>query len=297
MHEVLDIYTKSLLPFFSFRIWDLGIKLEVIEYDEDDAEGPTNQICWDWVDTIWPLLAPKVIYLEFYESLIKDEILFTLLNISQQLKVLKIYHVDYSPKKILYKVNRLQSLEELELHFFLPLNPDEEIKVLGIIPKTLRKLCVKSVLKECEFVIKDLINVIKFCSSHLESLELFDVSWSYEIMESIVNLNMKLKKFGLHMVDRMDYRRAPEIILLLLKTKWPLVDLKLCADCFTYEHVFAITNTFKDLEKLSVSGLSERAFETMAGIDGSSFEALSKLTNSISSLTKLKSLYIGVERK
>ncbi|KAF0768557.1 Uncharacterized protein FWK35_00001548 [Aphis craccivora] len=291
MYDVLNIYTKSLLPFFAFRILEIGIE------DLGNAECSTNQNCWDWVYTIWPLLAPKVIYLEFIESIeLRDDILPALLNVTQQLKGLKIRDVGYCRGKILYEVNRIQSLEELELQYTPALDVDDKTKMLGIIPKTLRKLCVKSVPKECEFVINDLINVIKFCSSHLKSVELFEVGQIYEIMESMVNLNMNLKKFGLHMVDHMDCDRAPEIILLLLKTQWPLVDLKLCAYSFTYDHVFAITNTFKDLEKLSVSGLSERAFETMAGIDGSSFEALSRLTNSISSLTKLKSLYIGIER-
>lgn len=291
MDDVLKIYTKSLLPFFAFRILEIGIE------DLDYAEGSTNENRWDWVYTIWPLLAPKVIYLEFIETIqLRDDILPALLNVTQQLKGLKIRDVGYCRGKILYEVNRLQSLEELELQYAPALMFDNKTKMLGLIPETLRKLYVTFVPKECEFVIKDLINVIKFCSSHLQSVELIEVGQTYEMMELMVNLNMNLRKLGLHMVDWTDCHRAPEIILLLLKTKWPLVDLKLCADSFTYDHVFAITNTFKDLEKLSVSGLSERAFETMAGINGSSFEALSRLTNSIDSLTKLKSLYIGVER-
>jgi len=294
MHDLLNIYTKSLLPYFSFRILGLEIK---IEDDEDDAVGSTKIDCWDWVHTIWPLLAPKVIYLEFFETVeIRDGILPALLSATQKLKVLKIRHVQYSYKKILFKVNRLQSLEELEIEYIHTfIHPADETKLLGVIPETLRKLCVKSLSKESKFIIEDLIKVIKFCSSHLQSLELYDVSLTYEVMKSMVNLNMELKKFNLCMVDPTDCARASEIISLLLKTQWPLVDLKLCANCFTYEHVFAITKTFKDLEKLKVSGRSERSFETLAGINRSS-KALSRLTNSINSLTKLKSLYIGVER-
>ncbi|KAE9545727.1 hypothetical protein AGLY_001270 [Aphis glycines] len=297
MHDVLNIYTKSLRPYFAFRILGLEIKTEDDE-DEDDVIDLTKKDCWDWVYTIWPLLASKVTYLEFFDTVkIRGGILPALLSVTQQLKVLKIRHVQYNYKKILHKVNRLQSLEELEIEYIHTfIHSEDDTKLLGVIPETLRKLCVKSLSNESKFIIKDLIKVIKFCSSHLQSLELFDVNMTYKVMKSMVNLNMNLKKFHLCIVNPIDCARLPEIISLLLKTQWPLVDLKLRANCFTYEHVFTITDTFKDLEKLSVSGRSERSFETLTGISGSSFETLSRLTKSIDSLTKLKSLYIGVER-
>lgn len=288
MHNILNIYTKSLLPFFSFRIWSLGEQMK-------PPIDSINKNCWDWVNTIWPLLAPKVIYLEFLETgEFRGEILPAFLNVTQQLKVLKIRRLNYS-EKVLCKINRLQSLEELELEFVYTFNLDKT-KLLEVIPETLRKLSVKCTSMESKFIIDGLINLIKVCSSHLESLELCDVDLTYKVMESMVNLDMKLKKFSLLMINPMDCDNAPEIISVLLKTQWPLVDLELCANTFTYEHVLAITNTFKDLEKLSVTGICERSFETMAGISGSSFEALSRLTNSIDSLSKLKSLYIGVKR-
>ncbi|XP_025192401.1 uncharacterized protein LOC112592531 [Melanaphis sacchari] len=293
IHDVLKIYTKSLLPFFAFRICGLGVKIQDVE--EDDAASSINKNHWNWVYTVWPLLAAKVIYLEFFDTVeFNDDILPALLNVTQQLKVLKIHNLQYSSKKELYKVNRLQSLEELVLDNLQTHNIDKN-KLLGIIPEQLRKLCLKSMWSS-KFIIEDLTNILKFCSSHLESLELIDVDVTPELMESIVSLNMKLKKFSLFLADSMHYDHEPEIILPLFKTQWPLVDLTLCAECLTYEHLYVITSTFKDLEKLSVSGRSGTSFEVMVGISGSSFDSLTKLTDSIDSLTKLKSLYIGVER-
>jgi len=298
--DVLKIFTNSLLPYFAFRIYDLGLivyeDVPITEtYKKALVSFEAEKKRFEFVHTIWPLLASKVVYLEFVNAVeFYYETLPGLLNPTQQLKVLKICGIQYSHEKVLEKVNRLQSLEELVLENVHSLRLNKE-KLLKIIPETLRKLCVKSMWRS-EFIIKDLSNVIQFCSSHLESLELFDVNLTFEVMQSIVNLNLKLKKFELYLRNSMYHINDPEIILLLLKTQWPLVDLKLCANCLTYENVFAIMNTFKDLEHLTVSSLSEGAFETMAGISGSSFEALSRLTNLIDSLTKLKSLYVGVQR-
>lgn len=290
VHDVLNIYTKSLRPYFAFRILSRKKKTE------DDAVDSTEKDCWDWIYTIWPLLAPKVTYLEFFDRVkIKDGILPALLSVTPQLKVLKIRRVKCNYKKILHEVNRLQSLEELEIEYSHTFDhPEDDTKLLGVIPETLRKLCVKSLSNENKFIIEDLIKVITFCSSHLQSLELFDVNMTYEMMQSMVNLNMNLRKFDLCIVNPIDCARVPKIISLLLKTQWPLVDLRLRASCFAYDHVSDIMDTFKDLEKLLVSGRSES--ETLAGITGSSFESLSRLTKSINSLTKLKHLFIGVDR-
>uniref|UniRef100_A0A2S2PN23 F-box domain-containing protein n=1 Tax=Schizaphis graminum TaxID=13262 RepID=A0A2S2PN23_SCHGA len=285
MIDVLKIYTKSLRPFFAFRI-------SVFE-DEKLYYGSSsiNKNQWHWVYTVWSFLGAKVVYLEvFIPEKFNDGILPALLNVTEQLKVLKINNLRFSSNEELYKVNRLQSLEELVLVNLHIHNIDKK-KLLGIIPKQLRKLCF-NFMPNSKFIIEDLTDIFKFCSSHLESLELIDIEVTLALMESIVSLNMKLKKFGLSI----NYDQEPEIILPLFKTQWPLVDLQLSGECLTYEHLFAITNTFKDLENLSVTGKSISSFEVLVGISGSSFDSLTKVTKSINSLKKLKSLCIGVER-
>lgn len=71
------------------------------------------------------------------------------------------------------------------------------------------------------------------------------------------------------------------LLWLLFKTQWPLIDLTLRAVCLTNEHLFTITNKFKNLENLSV--FSDFATVTEEGID------------SFSALRKLKNLYLGFE--
>jgi len=274
MIDVLKIYTKSLRPFFAFCI-------------VFDAIGPNRE----WVYTVWSFLGGKVVYLEVFVPVkCNDGILPALLNVTKQLKVLKINNLELSSKEELYKVNRLQSLEELVLYKPELHNIDKK-KLLGIIPKQLRKLCLID-MQNSNFIIEDLTEVFKLCSSHLVSLEFFGVDVTLAFMESIASLNMKLKKFALSL----DYDQGPEVILPLFKTQWPLVDLQLRGERLTYEHLFAITNNFKDLQNLSVTGKSVSSFEVLVGIDGSSFNSLTKVTKSINSLKKLQTLCIGVER-
>ncbi|XP_026811737.1 uncharacterized protein LOC113552913 [Rhopalosiphum maidis] len=287
MIDVLQIYAKSLRPLFAFRISIIAKILDEAYY----GARSINKNQWDWVYTVWSFIGAKVVYLEVFISVkCNDGILPALLNVTKQLKVLKIHDLTLCSEEELYKVNRLESLEELVLDKLEIHNIDKK-KLLGIIPKQLRKLCL-NYMQNSNSIIEDLTDVFKQCSSHLVSLELICIDVTLALMESIVSLNMKLKKFGL----TLDYDQGPEVILPLFKTQWPLVDLQLRGECLTYEHLFAITNTFKDLENLSVTGKSVSSFEVLVGIAGSSFDSLRKVTKSINSLKKLKSLCVGVER-
>jgi hypothetical protein len=274
MIDVLKIYTKSLRPFFAF-----SISVEEILPN-----------C-DWVYTVWSFLGAKVVYLEvFVSTKLNDGILPALLNVTKQLKVLKIHNLHFFSEEELYKVNRFQSLEELVLDTLEIHNIDKK-KLMGIIPKQLRKLCLIDMLNS-NFILEDLTEVFKLCSSHLVSLELTGIDVTLALMESIVSLNMKLEKFALSL----DFDQGPEVILPLFKTQWPLVDLQLRGECLTHEHLLTITNKFKDLQHLSVTGKSISSFEEIVGIDGSTFNSITKITKSINSLKKLKTLYIGSEK-
>lgn len=247
IRNVLEIYTKSWRAFLKFKFCGLGILL----HDEDDAQIPINKN--HWVYTVWPLLAPKVIFLEFFDTVeFHDDILPALLNVTQKLKVLKIHNLQYSSKEELYKVNRLQSLEELVLDNLHTHNIDKR-KLLGIIPKQLRKLCLKSMWSS-KSIIEDLTEVLKFCSFHLETLKLMNMDVTPELMQSIASLGMKLKKFCLSLVSSIHHVHEPEVIEPLFKTQWPLTSLMLRADFLSREHLVSINNVFQNIKVLSLFG-------------------------------------------
>jgi hypothetical protein len=280
IQEALKVYTKSLRAFFTFKICGLGISFQ--NNDEDDPEILINEN--HWVKTVWPLLATKVFFLEFFDTVeFIDDILPALLNETQHLKALKIHNLQYSPKEELHKVKRLQLLEELTLDNLQTDNIDND-KLFGIIPKQLRKICLKSMWCS-KFIIDDINKVLNYCSFYLETLELINIDVTPELMRSIASLGMKLKRFCLVIADSMYYDHEPQIIWPLFKTQWPLIDLTLRADCLTNEHLYIITNTFKNLEKLSVSSDSATCNVTKDGID------------SFVTLKKLKTLYVGFGRE
>lgn len=106
MQKALKVYTKSLRTFLTIKICGLGVTFQ--DNDEDDAESLINEN--HWVKTVWPLLATKVLSLEFFDTVeFIDGILPAILNESQHLKVLKIHNLQYSAEEELCKVKRLVS--------------------------------------------------------------------------------------------------------------------------------------------------------------------------------------------
>lgn len=246
---VLEIFTKSLRAFFKFKIYGLGIIFQGC----NTSQRAINEN--HWVKTTWPLLAAKVFSLELFDTVeLVDGILPALLNATQQLKVLTIHNLKYSAKDELNTIKKLESLEELTLNNFQTDNIDNS-KLLKVIPKQLKKLCLKSVWNS-QLIYEDIINILNYCSFNIESLELINIDVSLELMESITSINMKLKIFRLILADTFHYDHEPEIFMPLFKTKWPLVDLTVVADCLTYEHFNIILDTFKSLKKLSVPASS-----------------------------------------
>lgn len=279
IQDVLKVYTKSKRAFLSFKICGLGVSS--MSDDEDNANYIVNEN--HWVKTVWPLLAAKVVSLEFFDTVeFVDNILQEMLNEAKQLKVLKIHNLQYSAEEELYKVTRLQSLEELKLNNLQTENIDKS-KLLGVIPKQLRKICLESMWGS-SFIIEDITQVLSYCSVYLETLELISIDVTPKLMQSIANLDMKLRKFCLILADSMHYDHEPGVLWPLFKTQWPLVSLTLRADCLTNEHLITISNTFKNLENLSVSSDSKTSHVDDFGID------------SLGSLRKLKTLYIGFGR-
>lgn len=277
-HEIQDalkVYSKSLRAFFSIKICGLGIKFQT---GNEDIINVVNEN--HWVNTVWPLIADKVFFLEFFDTVkFVENILFTMLNATKRLKILKIHNLQRTSKGELFKVKRLQTLEELNLVNVRTDDIDKN-KLLGIIPKTMKKISLKSMLGS-KFIIEDIVNVLSYCSLYLETLELIDIDVTPELMRSITCLNMKLKRFSLILADPLHYDHEPEMVWPLFKTHWPLLDLTLRADCLTDQDLFSISSTFKNLENLSVS--------SYAG----TFEVTNKGKDSLGSLKKLKSLYIG----
>lgn len=271
--NVLKIYTKSIRAFFIFKICGLGI---TFNGDDDGClidEG-------HWVKTVWPLLSTKVISLEFFNTVeFIDGILPAILNGTDKLKLLKIHNFQYSPIDELYKVKRLQSLEQLTLNNCQVENINKN-KLLGIIPKQLRKICLKSMWGS-QFIIEDITRVLSYCSLYLETLELISIDVTPELMQSIAGLDMKLKKFCLILAECMHYEHEPEMLCPLFNTKWPLISLTLRADCLTNKHLCTIANTFKNLENLSLSSDTSTNNVTEDGI------------NALGSLKNLKTIYIG----
>lgn len=277
IQNILKIYTKSLRAFFMFKICGLGVLFQ----DNDDAGNLVNES--HWVNTVWPLLAAKVFSLEFFDTVeFVDDILPAILNKTEQLKVLKIHNLQYSPKEELYKIKRLQSLEELKLDNF-QIDSIDKGKLLKMVPKYLRKICLKSMWCS-KLIIEDITKVLNYCSFNLETLELINIDVTPELMQSIASVDMKLKYFYLVLASSMHYDHEPEILWPLFKTYWPLVGLTLHADCLTDEHLYIITDTFKNLENVSVS--SDNACNvTEDGLD------------IFDSLKKLKTLYVGFGKK
>lgn len=272
IQDVLKVYTKSFRPFFSIKICGLGVSFQ--NSDDDYTERFINEK--HWVKTVWPLLATKVFFLEFFDTVeFVDGILPAILNETGQLKILKIHNLQYSHKEELLKIKRLQSLKELTLDNFLTDNIDEN-KLFGIIPKQLCKICLKSLWCSRD-IIEDLTKVLNYCSHYLETLELIDIDVTPELMQSISSIaDMKLKHFCLVLADSLYYEHEPETIWPLFKTQWPLICLTLYADCLTNEHLFMIADSFKNLESLSVSNdTSVTCHVTNDGID--SFRSLKKL--------------------
>ncbi|VVC28359.1 F-box domain,Leucine-rich repeat domain, L domain-like [Cinara cedri] len=243
----LEIFSKSLRPFFKFRICGLGISFQ--DSDDNTANDMTDNLVNKnhWVKTTWPLLAAKVIFLEFFDTVeFADDILPAILNETQQLKVLLIHNLQYSPNNELNKIKRLDSLEQLTLDNFLTDNIDKN-KLLGIIPKQLKTICFKSMWSS-QLIIKDITNILNYCSFYLESLELINIDVTTELMQSISTIDMRLKKFSLILADTMHYEHDPKILMPLIKTKWPLLDLTLAADCLTDEFIETVFNTFENLQ-------------------------------------------------
>lgn len=275
-HEIqnaLEVYTKSVRPFFSFKICGLGI---ISGYSNENFKSLVGKN--HWVNIIWPLVAKKVFYLEFFDTIeFVPDILPAMLNATQQLQVLKIHNLQYSPDGELYKVKKLQSLKELNLDNFLTDNIDKN-KLLGIIPEHLRKICLKSMLGS-ESIIGDIVNILSYCSLSLETLELINIDVTPALMRSILCLGIKLKHFCLTLVDSMHYDHEPEILWPLFKTQWPLIGLTLHADCLTNGHFYKIIQTFNDLEILSIS-----SDETTLSIN-------EEIVNSLDTLKQFKTLY------
>lgn len=269
IEDVLKVYSRSLRAFFSIKICGLGITGSLVNASH-------------WVNTLWPLLADKVFFLEFFDTVeFVEDILPAMLN--KRLKVLKIHNLQFSPKGELHKVKRLEKLEEINLDNFETDNIDRN-QLLGIIPKNIKKICLKS-MWSAPFIIGDIVNVLSYCSSHLETLELIDIDVTPNLMRSISCVDMRLKKFCLILADSIHYDHKPEMLWPLFKAQWPLLGLTLRADCLTNKHLYDITRTFENLENLSVSSDVETSKVTEEGID------------SLGSLKKLKTLYIGFGRE
>lgn len=273
IQKALKVYTNSVRAFLAFKICGLGVL-----FQDSDEESLINEN--HWAKTVWPLLANKVFFLEFFDTVeFIDGILPAILNETQNLKVLKIHNLQYSSKEELYKVKRLQSLEELTLDNIQTDNIYNN-KLLGIIPKQLRKICLKSMWCS-KFIIEDINKVLNYCSYYLETLELINIDVTPELMRSIASIGMKLRRFCLVLADSLHYDHEPEIIRPLFKTQWPLIDLTLRADCLTNEDLYIISNTFKNLENLSVSS------------DCTTSNVTDEVIDSFDALRKLKNLYIG----
>jgi len=249
-HEIqnaLEVYTKSLRAFFSFKICGLGVTCCNSNENFNNLVDKNH-----WVNVVWPLLAKKVFSLEFFDTVeFVQDILPALLNATQQLQVLKIHNLQYCPYEELYKVKKLQSLKELHLDNFLTYNIDRN-KLLGIIPEHLQKICLKSML-DSESIIGDIVNVLSYCSLSLKTLKLINIDVTPALMRSISCLNIKLKHFCLILTNSLHYDHEPEILWPLFKTQWPLISLTLHADCLTNRHFYKIIQTFNDLEILSMS--------------------------------------------
>lgn len=270
--DVLQIYTKSIRPFFSFKICGLG----VVSFGNSDDDYET--ICVNhWVKTIWPLLAAKVLYLEFSNTVeFIDGILPAILNETVQLSVLKIHNLQYSPKEELLKVKRLLSLKKLTLDNFSTHHIDKD-KLLGIIPKQLSKIFLKSLLYSSD-VIEDLTKVLNHCSSNLETLELIDIDVTPALMQSISSIDgMRLKKFSLVLLNSPHYDQESGTLLPLFKTQWPLKRLTLCSDGLNDNHLKMIFDTFKNVKKVIVSTNSETS--NMTGGGSMSFHPVKKVKN------------------
>lgn len=246
--KVMKVYSISVRSLFAFKFCGLGISF--LENENDDAGCSVDEN--HWAKTYWPLIGSKVFSLEFFDTVeFVDGILPAILNVTKNLRELKIHNLQYSPNEELFKVKRLQSLKVLKLDNLQTENIDND-KLLGVIPKGLNKLCLKSMWGS-KFIIKDITKVISHCSLYLEDLELIDIDVSSELMQSIANLDMKLKIFCLVLASSMHYDHEPEIMWPLFKTQWPLIRLALHGDCLTYRFLRAITETFHDLEGFTVS--------------------------------------------
>lgn len=104
-----------------------------------------------------------------------------------------------------------------------------------------------------QLIFEDIINILNYCSFNIKSLELINIDVTFKLMESITSIDMKLKTFRLILANYLYYEHEPEIFMPLFKTKWPLVDLTVVADCLTYEHFNIVLDALKNLKKIQVS--------------------------------------------
>lgn len=274
--DVLSIFTKSKRSIFRFKICGLGISYS------DDAMNYAHFISNEhWVNTVWPLLANKVVSLEFFDTVeFVDNILPAMLNVTQQLRTLKIHNLQYCHTEEFYKMKRIDSLRELKLDCFLTDNINNG-KLLGVIPKQLQVLSLKSMWGS-QSIIGDLITIFEFCAPHLKTLDLMNIDASPELMHSISTMDMKLSAFRLTLADPIHYDHEPSIFDPIFETDWPLISLTLRADCLLDEHFIKISEKFKNVRNLSLSSESSIVDFTDDGI-AQSFRAL----------TKLKNVYLG----
>lgn len=278
IHDALEVYSKCLRSFFSFKICGFGVSF--CEKDEDDTSSSIDEN--HWVKTVWPLIVDRVVILEFFDTVeFNDDILPTILNQTKNLRILKIHNLQFSPKEELVKIHELSSLEELTLDNLETDNIDNK-KLLLILPEKLRKLSLKSMWGS-NFIINDITNILKRCSLNLQTLELISIDVTPAFMRSVASIDMKLKKFCLILADSMHYDHDPEVLQPLFQTKWPLKSLTLRADCLNNEHLFDLTNKFKNLEILSISSDSKSNVNDIGII-------------SLGKLKRLKNLYLGFGR-